>query len=143
MFKLSRVDKETFFNKILELVPSDAPEPLRQGMAYTYSRCFIQWYVKDCCFDFGKKGIRVLSIAPGIVETEMSVKDMEKSGNLDVTLSYCPLGRQGRIEEAAFLVSTLVDERNSYVNGVDILCDGGCYAAGFVGQRTPRDAALL
>lgn len=143
VFKISRTDKELFYNKMLEQVPSDVNESLQQGMAYTYSRRFIMWYVKDCCFKFGKKGIRVLSVSPGIIDTEMSKRDMEKSGNLDVTLSYCPLGRIGTVDEAAFLISVLVDKRNSYVNGVDILCDGGCHAAGYKGQRTVRDESKL
>ena len=138
VFELSRTNKETFYEKIVEQVPSDAPESLQQGMAYTYSRCFIKWYVKDCSFNFGKKGIRVVSVSPNNILTDMQVLDMEKSGNLDVTLTYSPFGRRGTVEEATFLISTLVDERNSYVTGVDILCDGGCYASGFVGQRTPR-----
>ena len=138
IYEISRDDKEEFYNKLMEVVNNPSFEPVKQGMAYTFSRSFIKWYVSDCCTKFGKKGIRVVSIAPGIVETEMSKQDMDKSGSLDAMLSYCPMGRQGRIDEAAFLISTLVDERNSYVNGLVVLCDGGMYGAGYRGQREPK-----
>ena len=138
LYEISRTDKEEFYNKLLDVISDKAYESVKQGMAYTFSRSFIKWYVGDCCTKFGKKGLRVVSIAPGIVETDMSKKDMEKSGSLSAMLSYCPLGRQGKIDEAAFLISTLVDERNSYVNGVVVLCDGGMYAAGYRGQREPK-----
>jgi NAD(P)-dependent dehydrogenase (short-subunit alcohol dehydrogenase family) len=138
IYRLSRKGREEFYNKLLEKVNA-ADESRRQGMAYTFSRSFIQWYVKDCCFDFAKKGIRVLTVSPGLIHTEMSDIDMKKSGNLDTTVSYTGFGRLGTVEEIAFLFSVILDERNSYLTGTDIIIDGGCIAAGFRGQREPRD----
>lgn len=54
---------------------------------------------------------------------------------LDRTMSWCALGRPGRPEEIAYLFSTIIDERNSYLTGTDIYLDGGCDAAGYHGQR--------
>ncbi len=142
IYKLSRKNKEEFYNKLLEKINS-ADASRRQGMAYSFSRNFVQWYVRDCCFDFAKKGIRVLSVSPGIVDTEMAKTDMEKSGNLNTTISYTGFGRLGTIEEIAFLFSVLLDERNSYLTGVDIIFDGGCIASGFRGQREPRNETII
>lgn len=136
-FKLSRSDKEEFYTKMMALIEA-VDEFKRQGMAYSLSRNFVQWYVKDCAFIFAQKGIRVLSVSPGLIDTDMSRQDMDKSGNGDVTLSYTGMGRTGVVDEIAFLFSTLVDERNSYLTGIDILCDGGCYATGFRGQRVAK-----
>lgn len=137
LFELSRnEDRKEFCEKMMEIVLQAGPP---QGMAYTWSRCFIHWYVKECTYKFGQKGIRVVSVAPGIIETEQSKRDMEKSGSLESRLTYVALGhRMGRIDECAFLISTLVDERNSYVSGIIVPCDGGEMASGFKGQRTPR-----
>lgn len=139
LFKLGKgEDIEEFCNKMIQFFMAENPEKA-QGMAYTWSRCFIYWYVMDCTYKFGKKGIRVVSVAPGIIETEMSKLDMEKSGSLESRLTYVAMGnRMGRIEECAFLISTLVDERNSYVSGLIVPCDGGEIGSGFKGQRTPR-----
>ena len=140
VFKLSRnEDKKEFCEKMLEIVLQGGPP---QGMAYTWSRCFIHWYVRECTYKFGQKGIRVVSVAPGIIETEQSKLDMEKSGSLESRLTYVAMGkRMGRIDECAFLISSLVDERNSYISGIIVPCDGGEMGAGFKGQRTPRNEA--
>ncbi|HWQ78846.1 MAG TPA: SDR family oxidoreductase [Anaerovoracaceae bacterium] len=140
IYRLSRSDKEEFYGKMMEMINA-SDESRRQGMAYSFSRNFVQWYVRECTFPFAKKGIRVLSVSPGLIDTEMAKTDMEKSGNLDVTISYTGFGRLGTIEEIAFLFSVLLDERNSYLTGTDIIFDGGCIAAGFRGQREPRNAA--
>jgi NAD(P)-dependent dehydrogenase (short-subunit alcohol dehydrogenase family) len=140
LFKLARKDgKEEFCNKMISFFLDGKPEK-PQGMAYTWSRCFIYWYVMDCAYKFGQKGIRIVSVAPGVVDTEMSRLDLAKSGSLEPRLTYVALGnRLGKIEEAAFLISSLVDERNSYVTGIIVPCDGGEIASGFKGQRTPRN----
>jgi len=140
LFKLSRnEDKEEFCEKMLaHFVPTVPPE-YAGGMAYTYSRCFIHWYVMDCTYKFGLKGIRVVSVAPGIIETEQSKIDVANYAGLGARLTYVAIGqRLGRIEECAFLISTLVDERNTYLTGVIIPCDGGEIASGFAGQDEPR-----
>ena len=72
-------------------------------------------YVKDCAFVFTQKGIRVLSVSPGLIDTDMSRKDMDKSGNGEVTLSYTSMGRSGSVDEIAYLFSIFVDEKNSYL----------------------------
>jgi len=139
LFKLCRQeDKEEFCNRMVSHFMEGNPDKA-QGMAYTWSRCFIYWYMGECTYKFGQSGIRVVSVAPGIIETEMSRLDMEKSGSLEPRLTYVAMGnRMGRIDECAFLISTLVDERNSYFSGVVVPCDGGEIGSGFKGQRTPR-----
>jgi NAD(P)-dependent dehydrogenase (short-subunit alcohol dehydrogenase family) len=142
LFKLARKeDKEEFAKKMISFFLDGNPEK-PQGMAYTWSRCFIYWYVMDCTYKFGQKGIRIVSVAPGVIDTEMSRQDLAKSGSLEPRLTYIALGnRLGRIDETAFLISSLVDERNSYITGIIVPCDGGEIGSGFKGQRTPRNEA--
>ena len=111
---------------------------MRSNMAYTWSRCFVYWYARKCAYKFGReKGIRVMTVSPGVVKTEMATADMEKSGadNMARTMSWSALGRPADPSEIAFLFSTIIDERNSYLTGADIYFDGGCDAAGYHGQR--------
>lgn len=138
-FSLSRKDKDAFYRAMLQQ-NAEYPEEMRQAMAYTWSRCFVSWYAKDCAFRFGrKKGIRVMTVSPGVIETPMSVADFKDSDGMERTMSWCALGRPGKVEEAAFLFSTIIDERNSYLTGTDIYLDGGCAAAGYHGQREWND----
>ena len=41
-------------------------------------------------------------------------------------LKYGAEERMGTPEELGYAIATLADERNGYLAGVDILCDGGC-----------------
>ena len=138
-FKLALTDKDAFYAAMLaqnETYPEE--NNMRANMAYSWARCFIYWYARQCAYQFGReKGIRVMTVSPGIVRTPMSTADMEKSGadNMARTVSWTALNRPGTPEEAAFLFSTIIDERNSYLTGADIYFDGGCDAAGYHGQR--------
>lgn len=40
-------------------------------------------------------------------------------------LAFSCENRMGTPEELGFAIATLADERNGYLAGVDILCDGG------------------
>lgn len=41
-------------------------------------------------------------------------------------LQYGAVKRMGKAEELGYAIATVADERNGYLAGVDILCDGGC-----------------
>ena len=144
VFKLALTDKKAFYAAFCELLEKvEDVNNMRANMAYTYSRCFIYWYARQCAYSFGRnKGIRVVTVSPGVIRTPMSMADMVKGGDtssLDRTMSWCALGRPGTPDEAAFLFSTILDERNSYLTGCDIYFDGGCDAAGYRSQREPYD----
>lgn len=66
-----------------------------------------------------KRKIRVVSIAPGIIRTEMSVGEASSVGMAMAS----PAGRMAEPEEIARFMEYMI--RDSYLNGVDILYDGG------------------
>jgi NAD(P)-dependent dehydrogenase (short-subunit alcohol dehydrogenase family) len=43
----------------------------KSGFAYAMSKNFVLWYSAKCAFAFGKRGIRVVSLSPGLVATGM------------------------------------------------------------------------
>jgi len=76
--------------------------------------------------EWGKRGIRFNAIAPGPVPTEgafsrlMPVKSLE-----EMAKKRNPLGRFGTHEELADLAAFLVSDKSGYVNGEQIVMDGG------------------
>ncbi len=125
-YKLSRIDKESFMNKMMKRVRL-FPKKVQSSVAYGISKNFVSWYAKTDAAKFGQKGIRVLSVSPGSFETPMG--EVEKD-SLDEYIQNCAIKRLGKVEEIAHLFAFCADKRMGYLTGVDILCDGGCVASG-------------
>ena len=81
---------------------------------------------KNVANEYGQFGIRANSVSPGWVNTNMfrkSVEDYKNFSDSQVTLG--PLGRPAEPEEIANVVYFLSSDEASYVNGSNVLADGG------------------
>ena len=58
----------------------------------------------------------------GMFATDMGKLEEENGGFL---LKFACKERMWKVEELGFAIATVADERNGYLAGVDILCDGG------------------
>lgn len=125
-FKFALIDENIFFRKMMNRV-NLFPKKLRKNIAYVVSKNFIIWYAKKCAGLYGDKGIRVVCVSPGNFETPMGALEQEEAGRYT---KYAAIKRFGKAEEIAFLFASIADERNGYLTGVDILCDGGLIASG-------------
>lgn len=81
---------------------------------------------RSLAVEWGKRGIRFNAIAPGPIPTEgafsrlMPIKSLE-----DLAKKRNPLGRFGTHEELADLAVFLISDRSGYINGEQIVMDGG------------------
>ena len=81
---------------------------------------------RSLAVEWGRRGIRLNAIAPGPVPTEgafsrlMPVKSLE-----EMAKKRNPLGRFGTHQELADLAAFLVSDQSGYVNGEQIVMDGG------------------
>lgn len=121
VFALADQNEDLFIKKILGL-PSKLKGYQASGLAYGLSKKFVVWYAAKCAFEYGKKGIRVCSLSPGLIATDMGNLESEEGGNLLETTAE---RRMGKPEELGFAIATVADERNGYLAGVDVLVDGG------------------
>lgn len=121
-YPLAETDEALFLKKILKLSAITKDEYQKKGLIYALSKNFVTWYAAKCAFDYGPKGIRVVSLSPGLIATDMGNLESEHGGGM---LAFSCEGRMGTPEELGFAIATLADERNGYLAGVDILCDGG------------------
>lgn len=120
-FALADQDEEVFVKKILGL-PSKLKGYKASGLAYGLSKKFVIWYAAKCAYEFGSKGIRVCSLSPGLIATDMGNLEAEEGGSLINTTAE---RRMGKPEELGYAIATVADERNGYLAGVDVLVDGG------------------
>lgn len=89
------------------------------SMAYAASKAALNNLTKSLANNFAPKGIRVIAIAPGWVNTSMATE--EASESVEIT----PLGRDAQPEEIANVVSFLISENASFITGTTIVVDGG------------------
>ncbi|MGN0797141.1 MAG: SDR family NAD(P)-dependent oxidoreductase [Christensenellales bacterium] len=122
VYALAETDEDTFLKKLIKKSNLAKGEYQRKGFAYSLSKNFVVWYAQKCAFEYGKKGIRVASLSPGLIATDMGNLEKEEGGML---IPFSCEERMGTPEELGFAIATLADERNGYLAGVDILCDGG------------------
>ncbi len=128
-FALADTDEEKFVRKMLSL-PSKLKGYKASGLAYGLSKKFVIWYAAKSAFELGKRGIRVCSLSPGLIATDMGNLESGEGGMLLKTTAE---GRMGTPEELGFAIATVADERNGYLAGVDVLVDGGsCVGKKFI-----------
>jgi len=96
--------------------------------AYPLSKRAVQLYAKAMSPRFGQAGARIVSLSPGIIDTEMGRLEQKAGPEMDKMIAVTPLGRSGRADEIAAVVAFLVSPAASYISGTDILVDGGTVA---------------
>lgn len=92
--------------------------------AYVSSKFAVRGLTKVAALEFGPLGIRVNSIHPGAIDTDMVRPEVRSSMNLD----DLPIPRLGRADEVAKLALFLASDESSYSTGAEFIIDGGWLA---------------
>ena len=100
----------------------------RVHMAYNASKGAVRIMTKSAAVQFGKLGIRVNSVHPGIMPPMRTSKASADPVWRERSLRHVPLKREGRVEEVAHAVLFLASDEASYITGTEIVVDGGYLA---------------
>jgi 3-oxoacyl-[acyl-carrier protein] reductase len=97
---------------------------------YSTAKAGLQGFTKTLAIELGKFGVTVNAIAPGFIETEMTKAAAERMGVpfadfVAAAAAEIPVGRVGRPEDIAGVVSFLVGDAASFVSGQVIYVAGG------------------
>ena len=92
--------------------------------SYSTSKAATIIATKNLSQELSRLKIRVNSISPGLIDTKM-LRDFSSEEQINKRLESCALKRLGKPEEVANVVLFLASNLSSYINGQDLIVDGG------------------
>ena len=105
--------------------------------AYAAAKAALSTYSKSLSKEVSPKGVRVVRVSPGWIETEASVRLAERlakdagtdyEGGKQIimdSLGGIPIGRPSKPEEVANLIAFLASDRAATITGTEYVIDGG------------------
>lgn len=112
--------------RIVAVTATIANSMFAPGLAvYGASKAAVNAFVQGWSRDLGPRGITINAVVPGPVDTDMNPDQTDLAEWLK---GQVPLGRYGKAEEVAALVSFLVGPEASYITGARMIVDGGLTA---------------
>lgn len=126
--------KEHRWGRVISLVSLAAKQPIDDLLISSTLRPGILGLSKVLATQYGRYGVTVNTVCPGYVLTKRMedlgrVRSKERNITMEQYLTESaaaiPTGRLGRPEEIGDVVAFLASERASFINGANLLVDGG------------------
>lgn len=119
---------------IINTASMAAVHGMHQPTAYAATKAGVPAFSRSIAVQYGAKGIRCNTIAPGLILTTRAVNWPQPL--LDAFLSHTPVGRLGQPEDIGHLAVFLASEESRYITGQLFQVDGG------VGIQSPMAHAI-
>ncbi|WP_092529280.1 SDR family NAD(P)-dependent oxidoreductase [Amycolatopsis arida] len=95
------------------------------GSLYGASKAGLPSLTRSLASDLAERGIRVNTVTPGHIHTEMLEAITGSDEVREIFRSQVALGRLGRPDDVADAVLFLLSSRSSYITGQELVIDGG------------------
>ena len=113
------------WGRIINISSASASIGNRGQSNYAAAKAGVEAFTKSLAKEVGRRDITINSIAPGFISTDMT--ENNKGVNADYLVKEIPLGRFGKPEEVASLISFMCSDGASYITGQTIHINGGLY----------------
>jgi NAD(P)-dependent dehydrogenase (short-subunit alcohol dehydrogenase family) len=116
---------------LADLAPllAELPEEERSGRCYVLAKRMIIRLCETLSLEWAKRGARILSISPGLVDTPMGRAEAASNPAAKQLLATVPLGAYVQPLDIAAAIAFLVSPSARFITGCDLKIDGGLQAA--------------
>ncbi len=103
---------------------------MANAIGYTATKWAVRGMTKSAALELGRFGVRVNSIHPGVIDTELLYENpIMRREDLTPVLRSVPLGRMAQPGEVATVALFLASDESSYCTGGEFIVDGGVTAS--------------
>lgn len=125
---------------IVNLASINGLVPGLNGGAYAASKAAIAMLTVQMALEWGPSGVRANSVAPGLIDGGMGTEILADEPTRRGRTELVPLGRLGEVDDVAEAVLFLASDRSSYLNGTQLVVDGGFVQTALA--NLPRPSAI-
>ena len=98
--------------------------PLSRVFSYSASKAAVHNLTRNIAREWGKYGIRSNTLVPGFFLAEQNRKILDQ-GRIDSILNHTPMDKFGEPEELVGATLLLASQAGKFINGTEIIVDGG------------------
>jgi NAD(P)-dependent dehydrogenase (short-subunit alcohol dehydrogenase family) len=110
---------------IVNMTSIGGVQPNVNGGSYGSAKCGLHLLTRQMAVEWGDYGIRVNSVAPGFIDGGMSAPIFADDEIRSTRVVRVPSRRLGTVEDIANSVMFLCSDEGAYINGHEIVVDGG------------------
>lgn len=116
---------------IINISSVNGQQPGEGQVAYCAAKAGVDMITRCGALELGGRGIRVVGIAPGLVETPLTVKELANSAIRALFMERIPMNRAVEAKEIADAAVFLASDKARSINGHTIVIDGGSLTRGY------------
>ncbi|MGI4812569.1 MAG: SDR family oxidoreductase, partial [Janthinobacterium lividum] len=106
---------------------------------YSIAKAGVLALTRHTAVEWGPQGVRTNSVSPGFIRTPLSEVHYSNQALLQTRVSMVPMRRLGATAEVAAAVCYLAGDGAGYINGQDLVVDGGFLETTLMHAQAPDD----
>ena len=115
---------------IINICSINAHQAFPNNPGYIASKGGVLSLTRSLALDFSKYKIRVNSISPGYIKTNMTTKSFKSKTKFNKRKNRTMLNRWGKPDDLFGIIEYLISTKSSYTTGQDFVIDGGWLSKG-------------
>jgi NAD(P)-dependent dehydrogenase (short-subunit alcohol dehydrogenase family) len=123
---------------IINISSVNAQQPGEGQVAYCAAKAGVDMITRCGALELGGRGIRVVGIAPGLVETPLTKKELDNPAMRELFMAVIPMKRPVQADEIAAAAVFLASDNARSINGHTIVIDGGSLTRGYPALLTGK-----